>query len=65
MKIRLLTPLVLVVALVAGCGGGGGGSADLQSDDAAVVGDSHIAKSEIDNLMSQLKDALVSKGLIP
>jgi parvulin-like peptidyl-prolyl isomerase len=62
LKIRLLSPLVLVVALVAGCGGGGGGSADLQSDDAAVVGDSHVAKSEIDNLMSQAKLSYKSQG---
>ncbi len=54
-------PLVLVVALVAGCGGGGG-SASLKSDDAAVVGSKHIDKADIDGLMSQAKRGYKAQG---
>jgi peptidyl-prolyl cis-trans isomerase C len=61
LKIRLLTPLVLVVALAAGCGGGGE-SAGLNSDDAAVVGSKHIDKADIESLMSQAKRGYKAQG---
>ena len=46
--------------LVAGCGGGGG--AGLNSDDVAVVGDVHIAKSEYDALIDQAQRSFKQQG---
>jgi len=60
-KIRSLAPLVFVVALVAGCGGGGG-SADLESEDAAVVGSTHIDKAAIAGLMNQAQRGYKAQG---
>ena len=60
MKIRLLIPFALVVALVAGCGGGG--SADVSDDDVAVVGSRHIDKSQFDALMAQAERSFKSQG---
>ena len=42
-KAKYLLPIVLVAALVAGCGGGG--SAKLKTEDVAVVGSQHIPKT--------------------
>ena len=60
MKIRLLIPFALVVALGAGCGGGG--SADVSDDDVAVVGSRHIDKSQFDALMAQAERSFKSQG---
>jgi parvulin-like peptidyl-prolyl isomerase len=51
-KVIYLLPIVLVAALVAGCGGGGS-SATLGKEDVAVVGSTHISKSDFDVLMAQ------------
>src|SRR3954467_5461566 len=47
-------PILLVAALLAGCGGGGD-SASLKSSDIAVVGKIHISKDAFDALMAQAK----------
>jgi parvulin-like peptidyl-prolyl isomerase len=49
--------VVLVGALAAGCGGGGGGSG-LASQDVAVVGKTHISKTDYDTLLAQAKRSL-------
>ena len=51
---KFLILIALVAALVAGCGGSSD-SASLQSDDVAVVGDSHISKADYDALIAQAK----------
>src|SRR6476469_7594372 len=51
---KFLILIALVAALVAGCGGSSD-SAKLQSDDVAVVGDSHISKADYDALIAQAK----------
>jgi parvulin-like peptidyl-prolyl isomerase len=48
---RFILPLVLVAALLAGCGGGS--SESLDSGDVAVVGSQHIEKTSFDELMEQ------------
>jgi foldase protein PrsA len=60
LKIRLLIPLALVVALFAGCGGGD--SAEVSDDDVAVVGSRHIDKSQFDALMAQAERSFKSQG---
>jgi parvulin-like peptidyl-prolyl isomerase len=60
LKIRLLIPFALLVALVAGCGGGG--SADVSDEDVAVVGSRHIDKSQFDALMAQAERSFKSQG---
>ena len=59
-KVSFLLPIVLAAVLVAGCGGGGG--AGLNSDDVAVVGDVHIAKSEYDALIDQAQRSFKQQG---
>jgi foldase protein PrsA len=51
MKKTFLFPIVLVAALLAGCGGGG--SASLSKDDVAVVGKVHVTKKQYDTLLAQ------------
>jgi parvulin-like peptidyl-prolyl isomerase len=51
--------LVLVVALLAGCGGGG---ASLQSSDVAVVGKIHVARSAYDALLTQAQRSFKQQG---
>ena len=51
---KFLILIALVAALVAGCGGSSD-SASLQSDDVAVVGDTHISKADYDALIAQAK----------
>jgi parvulin-like peptidyl-prolyl isomerase len=60
MKGRFLLPVLLAVALVAGCGGGGGASLD--KADVAVVGSQHIDKTRFDALMNQAKQSFKSQG---
>jgi len=50
-------PILFAVALVAGCGGGGG-SGGLKSNDVAVVGSTHISKTDYDLLIAQAKHSL-------
>ena len=58
---KVVLPLVLAVALLAGCGGGGS-AAKLQSDDVATVGSEHISKSDFDALMGQAKRSFQQQG---
>ena len=55
--VKFLLPVVLVAALLAGCGGGGGGNASLGSGDVATVGDTHVTKAEFDALITQAKNS--------
>jgi parvulin-like peptidyl-prolyl isomerase len=50
-------PTLFAVALVAGCGGGGG-SANVKTSDVAVVGSTHISKTDYDALIVQAKASL-------
>ena len=52
--------IALVAALVAGCGGGGG--AKLAGDDVAVVGSSHISKSDYDAILASAKRSFQQQG---
>jgi parvulin-like peptidyl-prolyl isomerase len=53
---KFILPVLLLAALVAGCGGGG--SSGLNSRDVAVVGKTHISKSDYDTLLAQAKRSL-------
>ena len=69
-RYRIILPLVLLtaVAVSAACGGGssGGSSASLASGDVAVVGDTHITKQQLDQLVTfQVHSAQVAKQKIP
>jgi hypothetical protein len=64
-RISLLTLLVAVIALSAGCGSGGA-SSSLKSDDVAVVGDRHITKDELDHQVTlKIQSAKVDKQTVP
>jgi parvulin-like peptidyl-prolyl isomerase len=52
-QVKFLAPILLVAALVAGCGGGG--SASLKKDDVAVVGSVHVTKAQFDALLATAK----------
>jgi parvulin-like peptidyl-prolyl isomerase len=60
-KVRLLIPVFLIAAFVAGCGGGSS-TATLAPGDVAVVGNTHIVKAEFDVLMSEAKVNLQGQG---
>ena len=60
MKKTFLFPIVLVAALLAGCGGGG--SASLKKDDVAVAGKVHVTKVEYDALLAQAKRSFAQQG---
>jgi foldase protein PrsA len=60
-QLRFLLPIALVAVLAAGCGGGGG-SAGLASGDIAVVGNTHIAKTDYDALLAQAKRSFKQQG---
>jgi hypothetical protein len=69
-RYRIILPLVLLaaVAVSAACGGGSSGasSASLESGDVAVVGDTHITKQQLDQLVTfQVNSAKVAKQKIP
>jgi parvulin-like peptidyl-prolyl isomerase len=53
---KLIIPFLLLGALAAGCGGGS--SSGLKSQDVAVVGKTHITKSDYDTLLAQAKRSL-------
>src|SRR6476619_1574770 len=60
MKKTFLFPIVLVTALLAGCGGGG--SASLKKDDVAVVGKVHVTKAAYDALIDQAQRSFKQQG---
>jgi parvulin-like peptidyl-prolyl isomerase len=60
MKKTFLFPIVLVAALLAGCGGGG--SASLKSDDVAVVGKVHVTKPQYVALIAQAQRSFKQQG---
>jgi parvulin-like peptidyl-prolyl isomerase len=60
MKKTFLFPIVLVAALLAGCGGGGGAS--LKKDDVAVVGKVHVTKREYNALLAQAQRSFKQQG---
>jgi hypothetical protein len=60
MKKTFLFPIVLVAALLAGCGGGG--SASLKSEDVAVVGKIHVTKTAYDALLAQAQRSFQQQG---
>ncbi len=60
MKKTFLFPIVLVAALLAGCGGGGGAS--LKKDDVAVVGKVHVTKKGYDALLAQAQRSFKQQG---
>jgi parvulin-like peptidyl-prolyl isomerase len=60
MKKTFLFPIVLVAALLAGCGGGG--SASLKKDDVAVVGKVHVTKVAYAALIGQAQRSFKQQG---
>jgi foldase protein PrsA len=58
--VKFFFPIVLVAVLAAGCGGGG--AAGLGSDDIAVVGKTHIGKTDYDALLAQAKRSFKQQG---
>jgi SurA-like N-terminal domain/PPIC-type PPIASE domain len=59
-KATFLAPILVVAALVAGCGGGG--SASLQNDDVATVGNVHVTKAQFAALIGQAKRSYAQQG---
>src|ERR1700750_2932817 len=57
---KSLLLILLVAAVVAGCGGSSG--AKLTSTDVAVVGSEHVSKSDYDALIAQAKQSFQSQG---
>jgi parvulin-like peptidyl-prolyl isomerase len=58
-KATFLLPIVLVTAVLAGCGGN---SASLDKEDVAVVGSVHINRAEYNTLIDQAKRSFISQG---
>jgi SurA N-terminal domain/PPIC-type PPIASE domain len=58
---KAFLPLVLAVALLAGCGGGGS-AAKPKSDDVATVGGQHVSKNDFDALLAQAKRSFQQQG---
>jgi hypothetical protein len=60
---RFLLSLCLVLAVASACGGGsGGGGTSVGTDDAAVVGSTHITVQQVDDLIKVLKASAVANG---
>lgn len=53
-------PILLVAALISGCGGGGS-SSKLGGSDVAVVGSHHITKTDFDSLLVQAKQSFAKQ----
>jgi parvulin-like peptidyl-prolyl isomerase len=53
---KFILPVLLLTALAAGCGGAG--TTGLKSQDVAIVGKTHITKSDYDTLLAQAKRSL-------
>jgi hypothetical protein len=53
-------PVLLVTALLAGCGGSG--SASLQNEDIAVVGSQHVTVKSFDDLLARAKSSYQQQG---
>src|SRR3954468_15873526 len=58
--VKFLAPILVVAALVAGCGGGS--SASLESDDVAAVGNVHVTKAQFAALIDQAKRSYAQQG---
>jgi parvulin-like peptidyl-prolyl isomerase len=58
-KAKFILPILLVAALLAGCGGSSSGS--LKSSDIAVVGKVHISKDAFDALLAQAKQSFAQQ----
>jgi parvulin-like peptidyl-prolyl isomerase len=54
-RLSLLALALPLALLAASCGGGGGGSGSVPKQDAAVVGDVHITRAELDRRLQQAK----------
>jgi parvulin-like peptidyl-prolyl isomerase len=57
--VKVLLPLMVVAALVAGCGGGG---SSLKSNDVAVVGNAHVTKSDFASVMQTAKTSFAQQN---
>jgi foldase protein PrsA len=58
---RLLAPILLVVALTAGCGGSSS-SAKLDANDIATVGSIHVSKTRFQDELSRARASLKAQG---
>jgi parvulin-like peptidyl-prolyl isomerase len=61
MKLRLLSPILVVALLVAGCGGGGG-STKISTSDVAVVDTHHITITDYNTALAEQKASLKDNG---
>jgi parvulin-like peptidyl-prolyl isomerase len=59
--LRLLSPILVVALLVAGCGGGGS-SAKVTADDIAVVDTQHITQTDFNTALAEQKAQLLDSG---
>ena len=59
-QVKFTLPILLVAALLAGCGGSS--TASLNTNDIAVVGSVHVNKTSYDALIAQAKRSFVSQG---
>jgi parvulin-like peptidyl-prolyl isomerase len=59
-QVKFTLPILLVAALLAGCGGSS--TASLNANDIAVVGSVHVNKNAYDALIAQAKQSFVSQG---
>jgi len=62
MKFRLLSPILLVAVLIAGCGGSSGGTAKLESSDIAVVGSQQVTVSAYNQAIAEERASLKQSG---
>jgi hypothetical protein len=61
-NVRILLPLLALVALLAACGSGGGSAAGLAQDDVAVVGNQHITNEDLAAELQQAKQSYAQSG---
>jgi parvulin-like peptidyl-prolyl isomerase len=64
MKVSVLSPMLLVAVVLAGCGGGGGGNAaaKLQSGDVAVVAAQHVTLVAYNDALAEERASLKQSG---